>query len=307
MKRKSEKIIPSVKKNRFTIKFPIDDARQRVVDCRALDEQRPFEKVEIFSRDTRPTFLAEHARFVVESNGSIIESAIRPSSSLECSDASLYIREAGGCQWSVYGASSDLNKRSVCKVRGLSIQASTECKKADISRQRGYRALTEWKSSWCPLFVCLLASSPLKTRLEIRDPIRANSFRLQTGRVTHVLFLTLKGHLSIVSSRIACFKLPGNVKQWAAVYETTVARFHCDCARDACDTGDSQAYYRRESIIFLLCLRKKIVSSLTNLLERMDIFSYLIIFYFSSFPSSIFGRKNILKNVLWCFRSIRDW
>lgn len=135
-------------------------------------------------------------------------------------------------------------------------------------------------------------------RLEIRDPIRANSFRLQTGRVTHVLFLTLKGHLSIVSSRIACFKLPGNVKQWAAVYETTVARFHCDCARDAYDTGDSQAYYCRESIIFLLCLRKKIVSSLTNLLKRMDIFSYLIIFYFSSFPSSIFGRKNILKNVL---------
>lgn len=40
------------------------------------------------------TFLAEHARFVVESNGSIIESAIRPSGSLECSDASLYIREA---------------------------------------------------------------------------------------------------------------------------------------------------------------------------------------------------------------------
>lgn len=36
------------------MKFPIDDARQRVVDCRALDEQRPFEKVEIFSRDTRP-------------------------------------------------------------------------------------------------------------------------------------------------------------------------------------------------------------------------------------------------------------
>lgn len=141
--------------------MPIDDdARQRVrrlSTCSLLASKDRWKKAEIFSRDTRPTFLAGHARFVVESNGSIIESAIRASGSLECSDASLYIREAGGCQWSVYGASWDLNKRSVCKVRGLSIRASAECEKSRRFQTKGISGSDRVEVFLMPVtLVCLL-------------------------------------------------------------------------------------------------------------------------------------------------------
>lgn len=215
------------------MKFPIDDARSKGRRLSCSRRAKTLRKSgDIFAWHAT-TFLAEHARFVVESNGSIIESAIRPSGSLECSDASLYIREAGGCQWSVYGASSDLNKRSVCKVRGLSIQASTECKKSRRFQTKGDIGL--WPSGSLPdarySYVSLLLH-PWKRgwKSEILSEQTRSASKLDVSRMC--FFWPLKA--TCPSSRIACFKLPcslwGNVKQWAVVYQTTVARFHCDCA-----------------------------------------------------------------------------
>lgn len=167
-------------------------------------------------------------------------------------------------------------------------------KKPTFPDKGGYRALTEWKSSWCPLFVCLLASSPLKTRLEIRDPIRANSFRLQTGRVTHVLFLTPKGHLSIVAHRLfqASMQLMGQCKAMGGRLpndSSTLSlrlRFRLDAQLTILATT-SRIIAANQLFLYFVFVKK------SYLFKRIWIlFSILLIkYYFSSFASLIFGRK----------------
>lgn len=172
----------------------IHDARERLVAvCEPLHEEQALQRRGDF-RVTRDHVLSEHACFAAEPNGSVIESAIRPSGSLECSDASLYTYT-----WSwrvpvadVYSASSGLNKRSVCKVRGRPIQASTECRKSRRFQTKGI-GTRFWPSGSLPgarYSLVGLFLQPWKRAGESEILIRTGEFVLfWTKRVTHVFLL----------------------------------------------------------------------------------------------------------------------
>ena len=95
-------------------------------------------------RVTRDHVLAKHACFAAESNGSVIESAIRPERLIGmqwCIAIYIYIHaKLDWCWWPVvYGASSLRLKQTIGMQgeRGLSIQAlERNAEKADVSRQK---------------------------------------------------------------------------------------------------------------------------------------------------------------------------
>lgn len=76
--------------------------------------------------------------------------------------------------------------------RGLSIQALDGMQKKPTFPDKRYRhraSLTEWKSSWFPLFACRSASSPLKTRLgNLRTHPNGRTRSILDRMVSHTSF-----------------------------------------------------------------------------------------------------------------------
>lgn len=131
-RKESEKIILLKRNALFNYKLPID--RERV--CRALHStsKDPSKKWRYFrvTRDHVPRRARAFRGWIERKHYWIGNTAEWLIGMQWC--IAIY---TWSCQWSVYGASSDLNKRSVCKVRGLSIQASTEWKKSRRFQTKG--------------------------------------------------------------------------------------------------------------------------------------------------------------------------